>query len=147
MSSGIERTLEYALFLARHLSHCDYSTVVILILCDLGIAPKNDGYICLKRAIAMYLENPTRQLKDDIYVEILEELDGGVGNSDKVDQAIRRAITDAWEERDDEIWRVILPSTKKIDLGKPTNADFIARVAWFVELWQGCCKEVSYATK
>ena len=147
MSSGIERTLEYALFLARHLSHCDYSTVVNLVLCDLGIAPKNDGYICLKRAIAMYFENPARQLKGDIYVEILEELDGGVGDSDKVDQAIRRAITDAWEIRDDEVWGTILPRTRKDDIGKPTNGDFIARVAWFIELWQGCCKEALYAKK
>ena len=147
MSTEIERTLEYALFLARHLSHCDYSTVVILILYELGLAPKNDGFICLKRAIAMYFENPARQLKGDIYVEISEELGGGAEDSDRIEQAIRRVITDAWEERDDEVWRVIIPRTKKIDIGKPSNADFIARVAWFVELWQGCCKEVSYATK
>ena len=140
MSSAIEKTLEHALFLARHLKHCDYSTVVTLILFELGVAPKNDGFEHLKRAVAMRVKNPTRQLKGDIYSEL-----DGAGDDERVEQSIRRSITDAWKNRDDEIWSIYFPQMKNGKLYKPSNGDFIAYIAWFVELWQGCCKEVSYA--
>lgn len=144
MSIVTDRTLKRALFLARHLSHCDYSTVVILVLYDLGFTPKHDGFVLLKKAIVMLYENPTRQLKDDIYAELSAEVEG-VGDNERVEQSIRRSITEAWKGHDEEAWSLYLPRTKKGKTGKPTNGDFIARVAWFVELWQGCCKEVAYA--
>ena len=37
MTTAIEKTLEHVKFIARHLNHCDYSTVVILALMELGI--------------------------------------------------------------------------------------------------------------
>ena len=144
MASPIEATLEHAIFLARHLNHCDYSTVVILILYELGFAPKNDGFIYLKKAIAKRYDKPTRRLKNDIYIELSAELDG-IEDNDRIEQSIRRAISDAWEMRDEEIWSLFFPGMRKGNVDKPSNGDFIARVAWFVELWQGCCKEVAYA--
>ena len=140
MSSAIERTLDHALFLARHLKHCDYSTVVILVLYELGIAPKNAGFEYLKKAIAMRYENPSRHLKDDIYSEL-----DSAGDDERIEQSIRRSITDAWLDRDEEAWSIYFPKMRKGKSSKPSNGDFIACVAWFVELWQGCCKEVSYA--
>ena len=142
MSSAIERTLDHALFLARHLNRCDYSTVVLLVLYELGVAPKNAGFEYLKKAIAMRYENPGRQLENDIYLEL-----DSVGDSKRIEQSIRRSITDAWEDHDEEVWSIYFPKTKKGKSGKPTNGDFIAYIAWFVELWQGCCKEVSYAKR
>lgn len=144
MTSAIEKTLEHVKFIARHLNHCDYSTVVILALMELGIAPKNDGYVFLKKAVAMYYEDPMRHLKDDIYAKISVELDG-TEDSDRIEQAIRRAIAEAWKARDDEVWSMLFPRAEDGSIEKPSNRDFISRVAWFVELWQGCCKEVAYA--
>ena len=146
MTHAIEETLAHAMFLARHLSHCDYSTVLILILFELGFAPKNDGFTYLKKAIALRYENPTRQLKIDIYIEISVDIDGTEDN-DRIEQAIRRTIADAWEECDKEVWSLLFPGMRKENVSKPTNGDLIARVAWFIELWQGCCKEVAYAER
>ena len=146
MSGAIERTLEHAMFIARHLNHCDYSTVVTLVLYELGLAPRNDGFICLKKAIGLRLEYPTRNLKNDIYIELSVELDG-VEDSGRIEQAIRRSITEAWKDRNEEVWSLIFPKTKNGNVERPSNGDFISRVAWFVELWQGCCKEVLYAEK
>lgn len=144
MANAIEETLKHAKFLARHLHRCDYSTVVILVLYELGIAPKNDGFTYLKKAIVMRYENPTRHLKNDIYMEISAEIDG-VEENDRIEQAIRRSIADAWKARDEEVWGLLFLGMRKGILRKPTNGDFIARVAWFVELWQGCCKGMTHA--
>lgn len=144
MANAIEETLKHAMFLARHLNHCDCSTVVILILYELGFVPKNDGFTCLKKAIVMRYENPTRHLKDDIYIEISSQMDG-MEDNERVEQAIRRSIADAWKARDEEVWSLLFLGMRKGNVSRPTNGDVIARVAWFVELWRGCCKEVAYA--
>lgn len=146
MTSAIEGTMEHAKFLARHLSHCDYSTIIHLVLCELGVAPKNDGFLFLKRAIAKYYENPTSNLKYEIYAQISLEFDK-VESSERVEQSIRRSIKEAWRNRNEDIWRLIFLNTRTGALEKPSNGDFIAGVAWFVELWHGCCKEVAYAEK
>ena len=143
MTSAIEGTMEYAKLLARHLSHCDYSAVIHLVLYELRIAPKNEGFVFLKRAIAMYYEDPTSNLKQDIYARISLEFDG-VENSVRVEQSIRRSIKEAWRIRNEDIWRLIFLDTDTGAVEKPSNGDFIAGVAWFVELWQECCKEVAY---
>lgn len=146
MADAIAGTLKHAKFLAKHLGHCDYSTVVIVILYELGFAPKNDGFHCLKKAIVMRCENPARQFKNDIYIEVSLQLDGTEDN-DRVEQSIRRAISDAWKRRDEKVWRRFFYTVGKEKLSKPSNGDFIATLAWFVELWQGCCKEVEYASR
>lgn len=144
MSSVIERTLEHAMFIARHLNHCDYSTIVTLVLYELGLAPKNDGFLYLKKATALRCECPTRHLKNDIYIELSVEHDG-VEDNDRIEQAIRRVIVEAWKVRDEETWSIIFPRDENGSIERPSNGDFIARVAWFVELWEKCCKEVLYA--
>lgn len=144
MAFVIEETLEHAMLLARHMPHCDYSTVLILVLYEMGFAPKNDGFTYLKEAVAMRYENPTRHLWDDIYIEISAE-HNGVGGNEPIDQAIRRTIKDAWKDYDAEIWRIIFPVMKKRKIRRPSNGDVIAGVAWFIELWKGCCKEAEYA--
>ena len=144
MSSEIDKPLKHAMFIAQHLCHCDYSTIVTLILYELGVAPRNDGFICLKKAIGMRHESPTRHFENDIYFELSLELDG-VEDNDRIEQAIRRAIRDAWKERDEEVWGMLFPRARSGIIEKPSNSDFITRVAWFIELWEGCCKEASYA--
>lgn len=146
MASAIEQTLNHAKFLARHLKHDEYSTVAGLILYELDFSPKNDGFTYLRKAIVMRYENPKRQFKDDIYMDISVEIDG-TADSERVDQAIRRAIADAWQNRDEEAWCFLFPGIRKKRMSRPSNGDFIARVVWFIELWQGCCEEVQYAVQ
>ena len=144
MVNAIEETVKHAKLLARHMTLCDDSTVAHVVLCELGVDPKNNGFVYLERAITMRVENPVRQLMDDIYIAISAEFDG-IEDNKHIDQAIRRSVADAWIERDIDVWRLFFPYMKKGKERKPSNGDVIARVAWFVELWQGCCKEVEYA--
>ncbi len=146
MAGAIDKTLEHAMFIARHLNHCDYSTVITLVLYELGLSPKNDGFTYLKKAIGFRYENSTRHLKNDIYSELSARFDG-LEENNRIEQAMRRSIVDAWKERDDEIWGLLFPKTRNGVVKRPSNGDFIARVAWFVELWEGCCKEVLYAKR
>lgn len=146
MANTIEQTLEHAMFIARHLTHGDCSTVVHLVLYELGITPKNDGFIYLKRAITIRCEDPRRLLVEDIYIQISIEVDG-IEDWKYIEQAIRRAIEEAWKECDEEVWGIFFRKTRTGKFSKPSNGDMIARVAWFVELWRGCCKEVEYANR
>ena len=143
MKSAIEGTMEHAKLLARHLSHCDYSAIIHLVLCELSVAPKNEGFLFLKKAVATYYEDPLCNLQQDVYSKISLEIDG-MENSRRVEQSIRRAIEDAWKARNEVIWETIFLDPRGESLERPSNGDFIAGVAWFVELWQECRKEVAY---
>jgi len=146
MSIAAEGTLQHALMLAQLLQYCDYSCVILLVLYELGVQPKNDGFVFLKYAIAMHFENPMQTLQNDIYPAV-GNIHGGRMDGGQVEQAIRRTIRDAWKNRDDTQWCLYFPTEKNGTIKKPSNAEFIARIAWFVELWQGCCKGVAYAGK
>ena len=56
-------------------------------------------------------------------------------------------IHDAWENRDEAVWRCYFPSNQEGFVEKPSNGEFISRVARFLELWQGCCKGVNYESE
>ena len=143
MTVPIEKTLEHAMFLARHARHYDHATLVSLVLYELGFAPKKDGFHYLKKVVVLCYKNPCRLLENDIYME----LSAGISDNKRIEQAIRRSIADAWKVRDEEIWTTVFPVTRVGKRRRPSNGDFIANLAWFVELWDGCCKEVTYANE
>jgi hypothetical protein len=143
MTSAIEGTMEHAKLLARHLSHCDYAIIIHLVLCELSVAPKNEGFVFLKKAVSKHYENPLCNLQQDVYAKISLEIDG-VENNRRVEQSIRRAIEDAWNTRNEAIWELIFLDPRGGSMERPSNGDFIAGVSWFVELCTGFCKEVAY---
>lgn len=146
MPSTIGGTLEYALFMAQHLNHCDVQYVVLAVLLDLGLSPKREGFAFLRKAIVMRYEDSSRILKNDIY-DAIAQAQGSFANDQQIEQAIRGVIKEGWANRDDEVWRNLFPKGKNGKITRPSNADFIARLACFIELWQGCCKGVAYAGK
>lgn len=143
MTSTIEDTLAHALFLCRHLKCCDFECAITAVLIELGVPTKCVGFDYLKTAIILFHEDPTQMITKDLYPAIGKVYSSRPGYA-QVEQGIRRAISEAWKSRDDSIWKCYFPSGLDGNIGKPTNAEFISRVARFLELWQGCRKEINH---
>lgn len=140
MPNNIEKMLDHILFLARRFRPSDVKYIVMIILLDLGIEPKYDGYHYLVKAIVLYLEAPTQVTVKNLYIAIAALYNGTV-DAQQVEQAIRSAIRQAWNKRSDETWNCYFVSNSRGEIVKPSNGDFISMVACIVELWKGWCQE------
>ena len=146
MTSTIEGTLDHALCFAQRLNNCDLSCAVVAALIDLGVATHRIGFEYLKHAILMYCDEPSQMITKTIYPAVGRRYEPRAGKF-QVEQAIRSVIHDAWENRDEAVWRCYFPSNREGFVEKPSNGEFISRVARFLELWQGCCKGVNYESE
>lgn len=119
------------------------TTVVLL---ELGISTKRDGFDYMKNGIVLLCEDPALLITKGVYPEIGKCYDPPVSNM-QVEHSIRSAITDAWSQRNKRVWGYYFPEDTGRYSQKPTNAELMTRIARILELWQGCQKEVSYETK
>lgn len=143
MVSSIEDTLKHVVFLAKHLHGCDLQCVTTAVLLELGVPPRLAGFDYLERAILLYYEDPTQMLTKETYPDVGKFYDPPA-SSYQVERQIRVAINEAWKNRDARMWSYYFTADIGGDIRKPSNGEFISRVARFVQLWQGCCKGVGY---
>ena len=136
MESTIERTLSHILLLKRHLDHYNLRGAVIVALMELGVPTKYIGFEFLTKAIQLQQQDPTRALAKDIYLEI--SLHYRQNSEDLVEQAIRDAIKMAWRHGSREAWEWYFSYDGRAVLNKPTNSEFISRIAYILEIWQEC---------
>ena len=142
MTSTIELTLRHAQFLSRHLKSCGVQCATVAILLELGMSTKNVGFDYLRKAIIMFYSNPTQSITKNIYPDVGERYDPKVG-SQTVEIAIRRVIDSAWQARNEKIWSYYFFPDRDGEIARPTNGEFISKIAYFLELVQGCSEEGS----
>ena len=92
------------------------------ILIHLGFKAKWHGYAYLKESIALTLSRSNPSITKEVYPAVAITF---ATKADLVERSIRTAIETAWLHRDDRIWQQYFPP----GTGRPTNADFIARMA------------------
>lgn len=142
MRSRTDNTLGYVQFLARRFDKQDVKAVILIILLELGFSPSRDGFYYLRNAIAVECAEPEKMIANGLYLSISQIYH--VFSSDKqIEQAIRNAIQAAWEDGDTELWNLFFPTATGKRTKRPSNKEFITRVACIIELWQSC-KEASY---
>ena len=146
MKSTIEDTLRHVQFLNRHLNTVDLQCMIIVVLLELGIATKRDGFDYMKQGILLMCDAPALLITKGVYPEIGKCYTPPVG-SQQIEHSIRSAINDAWTQRNSRVWGYYFPDAADGKQKKPTNAEFITRIARILELWQRCQKEVSYEIK
>ena len=139
MQSTIHKTLEHVLFLARHLKNCTTRGAMVAMLMELGVPTKCVGFEFLKYAILLQLADPTRALANDIYSEV--HLHYRQTSEEQVEQAIRDAIKQAWRRGSRKAWEWYFSYDARPVANKPSNSEFISRIAYILELWQECVKE------
>ena len=136
MESTIERTLCHIVLLSKHLDHYNLRGAIIVVLMELGVPTKSAGFEFLKKAIELKRKDPTRALAKDIYLEI--SLHYKQHSEELVEQAIRDAIKTAWRRGSKEAWEWYFSYEGRAVLNKPTNSEFISRIAYILEIWQEC---------
>lgn len=136
MNSTIEKTLQHLLFLAKHLDKCNCRGAVVVMLMELGVPTKYIGFDFLKYAIMLQYDDPTRALAKDIYLEIMEHYKQS--SEEQIERAIREAIGASWRNGSREAWEWYFTYDGKIANQKPTNSEFISKIAYILELWQEC---------
>lgn len=134
MESTIEKTLHHVLLLARHLDKSNPRGTVIVMLMELGVPTKCVGFEFLRLAIELQRKDPTRVLAKDIYMEIA--LHYRQGSENLVEQAIRDAIKASWRHGSLEAWEWYFSYAGRPVSNKPTNSEFISRLAYILEIWQ-----------
>lgn len=95
----------------------------------LRIAPGTDGFHQMRLAIPMLAQDPALALGKELYPMVCQRLGGGDART--VEHNIRKAIQDAWKNREPELWKGYFPNWKG-EKG-PSNRVFLSRLALLVE--------------
>ena len=101
-------------------------TTIASMLMDLSLPSKRRGFTYLEQAIKLHLERPTLALTKSVYPEIAREY---YTQSEAVERAIRQMIHETWAKRDDKVWRMYFSPGREGVIPRPTNAEFISRMA------------------
>lgn len=133
MDSPIAATLRHIELLARHLEKNNLRGLTIVFLMELGMPNKCAGFELLIRAILLQYADHNRGLKNDIYAEVLEQCNQC--SEDQIQQAIRDAIKAAWRRGSKRAWDWYFSYDGAPVTSRPANGDFIANLAYILELW------------
>lgn len=145
MVRTIDDTLNYILFLTRHVRKRNVPGAILALLMELRCPEHHDGFGYLRRAIFLRFQDLDLRF-GRIYQMIVESCDPGT-TTGQIDQDIRAVIGSAWAVRDAERWDYIFPAGGDGMQIKPSNGRFIARIACLMVLWNDCCEEECYVGK
>lgn len=139
MPYSLDYVLKRMSLLARHLHGCDPAYIAVILLMELGVSTKYDGFEYLKCAIVMRFENPRLCIAKEVYPAVSRQTAEYVSEN-QVERSIRNAIRAAFKYRDEEAWAHYFPTSCNGKVARPSNAEFITRLARVLELWKGCCQ-------
>ena len=134
----MDETLEHLLFLARRFEKSDIRYVVIILLMELGVPTQCDGFDYLVSAIVICVQDPARVVTEGLYNLITEQY-GDAEDMWRIEHSIRRAVESAWQKGETKAWEMYFTAGQNRGTKKPTNVEFISRLARTIELWMGCC--------
>ena len=104
----------------------DPRVAVANLLLAMNFIASNKGYTYLREAIPLYAKDPQQAMTKELYPTVAKMFDG---NGKQVERAIRTAIDRAWAERDEQMWRLYFTPMADGSIRRPTNAEFISRLA------------------
>ena len=107
--------------------------IITAVLLDLGVPCHIKGHPFLITAIGAVVESPelVKGITSALYPFVAGKHDTTASG---VERAIRHAIECGWDRGDIEVMQRYFGNTISIDKGKPTNSEFIARVANVVRM-------------
>ena len=139
MESTANDAILYVIRSMRHIRKGDLPSAILVILIELGFCPQSDGFGHLRKAILQRCHDPDQRFAE-LYASVGRMYTPEVGCL-QVEQAIRSAISAAWESGSRENWVCIFPKDREGNRKKPSNGEFISRLACMMELWSSCREE------
>lgn len=122
----VDRIGDLSQQLLPQVTHPDANTCISNLLLSLGIPTKLRGYAYLREAIPLLEKDPRQSFTKELYPAVSRLCGCEPGN---VERSIRSAIHTAWNRRDDRIWKLYFPPGADGIIPRPTNAEFISRLA------------------
>ena len=106
----------------------NYTDKVRATLLELGTPDRVLGHKYLIDAIVMVIENPDyiKQITSILYPDVAKKYNT---TASRVERAIRHAIEITWDRGDVDVLTKYFGNTISITKGKPTNGEFLARIA------------------
>ena len=111
----------------------DPANLLTGMLLALNVPSHRKGFLYCRMGIRMCAQDPTLQVTKEVYPAIAKEY--GTSNL-AVEKAIRAVIEVAWENRNDSLWRQYFPPAPNGKIPKPTNTQFLFRLADAMEVGQ-----------
>lgn len=96
------------------------------ILVPLGFKMNVENYRIIECAIAQFAQDPTQALTARLYPAVAEMCNGSMT---QVEKAIRTGVESAWKNGNERMWRLYFSTGKNGKVSKPSNGDFLARMA------------------
>lgn len=106
------------------------------VLKSLGFTKSHTGARCLPIAIMLDAQNPGQAYTKELYPEAGRLCDPPI-TADQVEKLIRYAIGKAWERGDKAEWSRYFPPDLSGEIPKPSNGEFITRMAEVLKARQG----------
>lgn len=103
-------------------------SVVTTQMYDLGMPSNLAGFAQARLGILMLAEHPGQSVTKVLYPAIASQSDQKT-SAGSVERNIRTAINAAWCRHDEEIWRKYFPASADGRIPKPTNTQFLTRLA------------------
>lgn len=126
---SIQRAVEHIRQLSRPLhssAPADHREAIAELLRTLRIPVQRQGFSCLVDVISLALEAPEQAFCKELYPAVAQQRNV---NWTSVERCIRTAIDTAWRARDEQIWEYYFPADPGQPSRRPTNAEFICRMA------------------
>ena len=101
-------------------------TTVASMLMELNIPSKRRGFTYLEKSIRQYLKQPGQALTKTIYPDVAQ---AHFTQPEAVERAIRQVVHESWAKRNDRVWRMYFSPGREGVIPRPTNAEFISRLA------------------
>lgn len=107
--------------------------IVTYCMIELGIRADLKGYAYIRTAIEWAIEEPrvTHAMTKELYPDLAKKYET---QASRVERAIRHAIEVGCDRGNPELYAEIFGYTISATKGKPTNSEFIARVADHIKL-------------
>lgn len=116
--------------LSQHVASCtpsaDLKSQISNLLLQLCIRPKVAGYAYLTEGIWHLVERPDQSITKELYPAIAA---AHRTTADAVEHSMRTAIEGGWKRMDAQIWSQFFPANADGVIPRPTNSDFLSRLA------------------
>lgn len=139
MTQTLDSTIQYILTLTRCFRQGDIDAAILAILFDLGFSVQCEGFSQLRIAIRYRYEHPHGNCQE-VYEAVIRETDPSATDT-QIEQTVRSAIGSAWTRGPREQWALLFPAGPNGRRTKPSNFEFISRIACILELWTSCRRD------